>query len=192
MHCQRLESRWVTCNFLCGSFKLCLQQPIFVRTVLSSSCQGQPRGHTQASSPYTSHNRLHSRTSRLFYATARPNVMLNELSQAVDLKQACLIAAGVYSLWRLASFFRYVAWSSSLLLTEMLPEMKIGRHQFWPCRADADLSLWSKKSPPKSAFEDQVVWITGASQVCTKHGTIMRSASSASSRTKQHLHLTTS
>ena len=33
-------------------------------------------------------------------------------------------------------------------------------------RADADLSLWTKKTPPKNAFEDQVVWITGASQVC--------------------------
>jgi len=31
-------------------------------------------------------------------------------------------------------------------------------------RADADLSLWTKRLPPKDAFEDQVVWITGASQ----------------------------
>ena len=32
-------------------------------------------------------------------------------------------------------------------------------------RADADMSLWTKREPPVNAFEDQVVWITGASQV---------------------------
>lgn len=62
--------------------------------------------------------------------------MLDNLSEVVDLRQACLIAAGVYCIWRLGSFIR----------------------------ADADLSLWTKHSPPKNAFEDEVVWITGASQ----------------------------
>ena len=33
------------------------------------------------------------------------------------------------------------------------------------CRADADLELLSKRKPPKNAFADKVVWITGASQV---------------------------
>ena len=41
------------------------------------------------------------------HATAAPDGMLNDLLQAVDLKQACLTAAGVYCLWKLASFVRY-------------------------------------------------------------------------------------
>lgn len=36
------------------------------------------------------------------------------------------------------------------------------------CRADADLSLLGKGLPPPQAFEDKVVWITGASQVETE------------------------
>lgn len=135
MHCQRLQSRCVrispyrTSNFVA-------QQVTRARKVLISLCLGQSVGRTQASSAQNAYNLSQSRDSHLLHATASPNLMLDDLSQAVDLKQACLIAAGVYCLWRLASFFR----------------------------ADADLSLWSKKSPPKSAFEDQVVWITGASQ----------------------------
>ncbi|KAL0036520.1 hypothetical protein WJX77_011154 [Trebouxia sp. C0004] len=62
--------------------------------------------------------------------------VLDIFSETVDLRQACLIATGVYCLWRLGTFIR----------------------------ADADLSLWTKRLPPKNAFEDQVVWITGASQ----------------------------
>lgn len=62
--------------------------------------------------------------------------VLDTISATVDLRQACLIATGVYCLWRLGTFIR----------------------------ADADLSLWTKRLPPKNAFEDQVVWITGASQ----------------------------
>ncbi|KAL0020618.1 hypothetical protein WJX79_000684 [Trebouxia sp. C0005] len=61
---------------------------------------------------------------------------LDILPETVDVRQACLIATGVYCLWRLGTFVR----------------------------ADADLSLWTKRLPPKDAFEDQVVWITGASQ----------------------------
>ncbi|KAL0052302.1 hypothetical protein WJX82_011685 [Trebouxia sp. C0006] len=61
---------------------------------------------------------------------------LDILPETVDVRQACLIATGVYCLWRLGTFIR----------------------------ADADLSLWTKRLPPKDAFEDQVVWITGASQ----------------------------
>lgn len=36
---------------------------------------------------------------------------------------------------------------------------------FGCCRADADLRLLSRRQPGKKAFEDKVVWITGASQV---------------------------
>lgn len=57
-----------------------------------------------------------------------------------------------------------------MLLRKLLPKFYYQTIPCWPCRADADLSLWSKRSPPTSAFEDQVIWITGASQVHTMQG----------------------
>jgi hypothetical protein len=33
------------------------------------------------------------------------------------------------------------------------------------CRADADLTLLSKRAPPPGAWQGKVVWVVGASQV---------------------------
>lgn len=128
MHCQRLQSRCVrispyrTSNFVA-------QQVTRARKVLISLCLGQSVGRTQASSAQNAYNLSQSRDSHLLHATASPNLMLDDLSQAVDLKQACLIAAGVYCLWRLASFFRYSMMALGqkvklLMFREQLPQWR--------------------------------------------------------------------
>ena len=105
MHCQRIElSRNGNVPILrYRSFLRCARR---VSSVLINSklCLGQRR--TQLFAAHKGRRTLQSHFSRLKSASAVPGVMLEELSQAVDLKQACLIAGGVYCLWRLASFFR--------------------------------------------------------------------------------------
>lgn len=67
------------------------------------------------------------------------------------------------------------------------------------CRADADLSLLSRGLPPVNAFEDKVVWITGASQVlhyvisvhsscCMQHTMLLKAIAHAQVRTGIMLH----
>lgn len=133
MHCQRLQPRCVRIS-PCKRTKPCARQITHVRTVLISLCLGQAVGRTQASLAQNACSVSQCRTSHLLYATASRNLMLEDLSQAVDLKQACLIAAGVYCLWRLASFFRYSLTPAcpgvkQLVFTELLPQRReTGQH----------------------------------------------------------------
>lgn len=105
MHCQRLElgCHGDVSKLRCRSFLCCARQ-ISSALINSKSCLGQRRAQVFATQKGRS--KLQCRLSRFSSASAAPGVMFDELSQAVDLKQACLIAAGVYCLWRLASFSR--------------------------------------------------------------------------------------
>ena len=105
MHCQRLELRWDgdISKVRCRSFLRCARQ-ISSALINTKPCLGQRRA--QVSAAQKGRRKLQCRLSRLSSASAAPGVMLEDLSQAVDLKQACLIAAGAYCLWKLATFFR--------------------------------------------------------------------------------------
>ena len=76
------------------------------------------------------------------------------------------LAAGLYCMYKLVTFLRYVACETAVSFCKsnrallLLPPALLN-----VCRADADLELLSKRKPPKNAFADKVVWITGASQV---------------------------
>lgn len=90
-------------------------------------------------------------------------------ASVVSFKQASLIAAGIYCLWKLRCFIKCVFGCLSLSRHLLMN----ARENVCGCRADADLSLLSKGLPPLSAFEDKVVWITGASQVLLSYPAVL-------------------
>ena len=105
MHCQRLELGWdgVVSKVRYRSFLRCAWQ---VSSVLINSKSCLRRRRAQVFAGQKGRRTLQSHFSRLPSALAAPGIMLDDLSQALDLRQACLTAAGVYCLWKLASFFR--------------------------------------------------------------------------------------
>ena len=104
MHCQPAQLRLHVPQLRCRSPFRCAQQFSSSRGVLINSTSGQRRAQEFAAQKTRKKRKL--RFSRVPFASDAPNVMLSDLSEAVDVKQACLIAAGVYCLWKLATFIR--------------------------------------------------------------------------------------
>lgn len=104
MHCQPAQLRCRISKL--RSFTRSAQQISSLRSVLISARLRLGQRRAQDFALQKTRKKLNLHFSRSPSASAARGVMLGDLSQAVDLKQACLIAAGVYCLWKLATFIR--------------------------------------------------------------------------------------